>query len=56
MHLKHLENSESTSWNVIRMIINEKDLNQNSKATLVTSKIGPKIEIKICFALKSDLL
>ena len=54
LHLKHLENSESTAWNVIRMIINEKILNQNSKATLVTRKTGPKIEIKINFALKSD--
>ena len=36
------------------MIIDEKLLNQNSKETLVTSKIGPKIEIKINFALKSD--
>ena len=56
MRLKHLENSESGAWNVIRMSINEKNLNQNSKATLVTSKIGPKIEIKIKFALKSDLI
>ena len=56
MHLKHLEKLESTAWNVIRMIINENFLNQNSKATLVTSKIGPKIEIKINFALKSDLI
>ena len=46
MHLKHLENSESTAWNVIRMIINEDFLNQNSKATLVTSEIGPKLELK----------
>ena len=46
MRLKHLENSEITAWNFIRMIINEKILNQNRKATLVTSKIGPKIEIK----------
>ena len=56
MHLKNLENSESTAWNVIRMIINEKILNQNSKATLLTSKTGPKIGIKINFALKSDLI
>ena len=28
MHLKHLENSEITSWNVIRMIINEKKFEQ----------------------------
>ena len=54
MHLKHLEKSESKACNVIRMIINEKNLNQTSKATLVTSQIGPKIEIKINFALKSD--
>ena len=56
MHLEHQENSDSKAWNLIRMIINEKILNQNSKATLVTSKIGPKIEIKINFALKSDLI
>ena len=56
IHLKCLENSESTAWNVIIMITNEKFLNQNSKATLVTSKIGPKIGIKISFALKSDLI
>ena len=54
MHLKHLENSESTAWNVIRIIINEKNLKKHSKATLVTSKVGPKIGIKINFALKSD--
>ena len=52
MHLKHLEKLESTAWNMIRMIINEKFLNQNSKATLVTGEIGPKIGIKIYFALK----
>ena len=34
----------------------KKNLNQNSRATLVTSKIGPKIGIKINFALKSDLI
>ena len=56
MHLKHLEKSESTDWNVIRMIINENFLNQNSNSTLVTSKIGPKIGIEINFALKSDLI
>ena len=56
MHLQHLEKSESTAWNVIRMVMNEKILNQNSKATLVTSEIGPKIGIKIHFALKSDLI
>ena len=56
MHLEHLENSEIKAWNVIRMIINEKILNQNSKATLVTSKTGPKIGIKLNFALKSDLI
>ena len=56
MNLKHLENSESTAWNAIRIKINEKFLNQNSKATLVTRKIGPKIGIKINFALKSDLI
>ena len=56
MHLKHLENSESTAWNVIRMIINEKILNQSSKATLVTSKTQPKIGIKTNLSLKSDLI
>ena len=56
MHLKHLEKSESTDWNVIRMIINEKFLNKNSQANLVSSEIGPKIGIKINFALKSDLM
>ena len=54
IHLKHLENSEGAALNVIRMIINEKFLDQNCKATLVTSEIGPKIGIKINFALKSD--
>ena len=33
-----------------------KILNQNSKATLVTSKTEPKIGIKINIALKSDLI
>ena len=56
MHLKHLENSESTNWNVIRMIINEIFFNKNSKANLVSSEIGPKIGIKIHFTLKSDLI
>ena len=56
MHLEHLEKSESTAWNVIRMIINENFLNKNSKPTLVTSEIGPKIGIKIHFALTSDLI
>ena len=56
MHLKHLENSESKDWNMIRIIINEKSLSQNSQATLVTSKTGPKIGIKINFALKLDLI
>ena len=45
MHLKHLENSESTVWNVIRMIINEKNLNKNSKANLVSIETGLKIEL-----------
>ena len=56
MHLKHLEKSESIAWNVIKMIKNEKFLNKNSKANLVSSEIGPKIGIKIHFALKSDLI
>ena len=47
MHLKHLENSESTAWNVIRMIINEKFLNQNSKANLVAIETGLKIELDL---------
>ena len=56
MHLEHLGKSESTAWNVIRMIINETFFNKNSMETLVTSEIGPKIGIKIHFALKSDLI
>ena len=47
MHLKHLENSESTAWNVIRMIINEIILNQNSKANLVPIESGMKIELDL---------
>jgi len=47
MHLKHLENSKSTAWNVIRMIINEKILNQNSKANLVAIETGLKIELDL---------
>jgi len=47
MHLKHLENSESTAWNVIRMIINENFLNQNSKANLVSIETGLKIELDL---------
>ena len=43
MHLKHLEKSEITAWNVIRMIINQKKLNQNSKANLVAIETGLKI-------------
>ena len=34
----------------------KKNLNQNSKATWVTSKTGPKIGIKINFALKLDVI
>ena len=47
MHLKHLENSEGTAWNVIRMIINEKFLNQNRKANLVAIEPGLKIELDL---------
>ena len=47
MHLKHLENSESTAWNVIRMIINENVLNQNSKANLVSIGTGLKIKLDL---------
>ena len=47
MNLKQLENSESTAWNVIRMIINEKILNQISKANLVSKETGLKIELDL---------
>ena len=47
MHLKHLESSESTAWNVIRMIINEKILNQIRKANLVSLETGLKIELDL---------
>ena len=47
MHLKCLENSESKAWNVIRMIINEKLLNQNSKENLVSIETGLKIELDL---------
>ena len=47
MHLEHLEKSESTAWNVIRMIINENFLNQNSKANLVAIETGLKIELEM---------
>ena len=47
MHLKHLENSEITAWNVIRMIRNEKSLNQNSKENLVPIETGLKIELDL---------
>ena len=54
MHLKHLENSESTAWNVIRMIINKISLNKNSnflnknsKANLVAIETGLKIELDL---------
>ena len=47
MHLKHLEKSESTAWNVIRMIINEFFLNQISKANLVSIETGLKIELDL---------
>ena len=47
MHLKHLEKSESTAWNVIRMIINENFLNQNSKANLVAIETHLKIELDL---------
>ena len=47
MHLKRLENSESTAWNVMRMIINENVLNQNSKANLVSIEKGLKIELDL---------
>ena len=47
MNLRHLENSEITAWNVIRMITNEKILNQNSKANLVSIETGLKIELDL---------
>ena len=47
MHLKHLEKSEMTAWNLIRMILNEKNLNQNSKANLVAIETGLKIELDL---------
>ena len=48
MHLKHLENSESTApWNVIRMMINEKIWSQNSTANLVSIETGLKIELDL---------
>ena len=47
MHLEHPENSESTACNVIRMIINEKILNKNSKANLVAIETGLKIELDL---------
>ena len=47
MQLKHLESSEITAWNVIRLIINEKTLNQNSKANLVAIETGLKIELDL---------
>ena len=48
MHLiKHLEESEITAWNVIRMIINENFLNQNRKANLVSIETGLKIELDL---------
>ena len=47
MHLKRLENSESTAWNVIRMIINEKFLKQNSTVNLVSIETGLKIGLDL---------
>ena len=47
MHLKHLENSEITARNVIRMIINEKILNQNIKANIVSIETGLKIDLDL---------
>ena len=47
MHLKHLEKSERTAWNVIGMIINEKNLNQYRKANLVAIETGLKIELDL---------
>ena len=47
MHLKHLEKSESKAWNVIRIITNENNLNQNSKANLVAIETGLKIELDL---------
>ena len=47
MHLKQLESSESKAWNVIRMIINENFLNQNSKANSVSIETGLKIELDL---------
>ena len=47
MHLKHLENSESTACNVIRMIINEKFSNQTRKANLVAIETGLKNELDL---------
>ena len=40
------EKSHSTALHVIRMIINEKDLNQSSMASLLVRKTEPKVVVK----------
>ena len=54
IHLRDPEKSESTALHVKRMIINEKFWNQDVKENLIYNKTGPKVGIKMNFALESN--
>ena len=55
IHLRDPEKSDSTALHVIRMIINEKKIwNQDVKENLIYNKTGPKVGIKMIFALESN--
>ena len=46
IHLRDPEKSDITALHVIRMIINEKKLNQSSMASLLARKTEPKVIVK----------
>ena len=52
IHLRDPEKSESTALHMKRIIINEKLWNQDVKENLIYNKTGPKVGIKMNFALE----
>ena len=54
IHLRDPEKSEITASHVKRMIMNEKFWNQEVKENLIYNKTGPKVVIKMNFALESN--
>ena len=52
IHLRDPEKSEITAFHVKRMIINENFWNQDVNENLIYNKTGPKVGIKMNFALE----